>query len=150
MNIHEATAQLVAGLPRCSGEWTGGSGLHRMHTAPCRRPATYDDDPFHYCDEHVSAWHLDKGHIHEHYYAPALRELASMLQEPIEQYRKAIAEMVAIERRISWWEEHTPVQSESVRCRSCGAAWYRDALLDRKGAIVARCPVPECNFGGEA
>ncbi len=39
-------------LPRCSGEWTGGSGGHRVHGVPCQKLALWDDG-FVYCDEHV-------------------------------------------------------------------------------------------------
>lgn len=42
---------VVAALPRCSGEWTAGSGGHRKHEN-CSKIATYVDDPYYYCDEH--------------------------------------------------------------------------------------------------
>lgn len=39
---------------KCTGEWTGGSGGHRVHK-PCGADADWwhPDDPYAYCEKHI-------------------------------------------------------------------------------------------------
>lgn len=75
-------------LPRCCGEWLGGSGGHRRH-GPCDRLATrfQIDDSVHYCDEHYKA----HDNIKEVAWAPLIRELAESKHRAAERARDAIA-----------------------------------------------------------
>ena len=54
-------------LPRCLGEWTKGSGGHRMYAGGCAAPGVWDVGLGFVCDEHKSktggdddAWHWDE------------------------------------------------------------------------------------------
>jgi hypothetical protein len=50
--LRSALESLLRDLPTCDGEWTAGSGGHRLHGPGCSRIAEWHDSPYNYCDEH--------------------------------------------------------------------------------------------------
>ncbi len=50
--LRAEVVRLTALLPRCLGEWTGGSGGHRKYAGGCDRPGVWDVGLGEVCDEH--------------------------------------------------------------------------------------------------
>ena len=77
IRLIEAVTNLIEALPSCDGEWTDGSGGHRVHEA-CNKPATWGDDCYSYCEEHATADIKEIG-ADQYLYADELRNLIAIL-----------------------------------------------------------------------
>jgi hypothetical protein len=74
-----ALRALVAGHIKCCGEWTTGSGAHRQHKRCCWNVATWESEPFWYCDEHVPKHEVELGIAARAEWADAIRAAVALL-----------------------------------------------------------------------
>lgn len=76
--LRAAVGELIRWLPKCCGKWVDGSGGHKVFGPGCSAPATWDDEPYNFCDEHCHDLKIHGTEISEHYYAAPLRKLTAL------------------------------------------------------------------------